>query len=187
MWVIRVVVIVVAFALGWFAMDWVLTRPKTYNNTTAGYSYTYPGKWKKVDPNSFNMNITSGGLVSADFSVADGASESKATHVLFSGTMPSMGLDWATASSRWRQSFSNLSGIPAGMTITPPTFTDTTVGGKPALSVKMNLSAGGISWDMDVTMVQNGSNFIMLVFMDRKPAGTQEKFQEILKTVKFKT
>jgi hypothetical protein len=166
-------------------MDWMLNRPRTYTNESSGYSFVYPGGWKKVDPASLDLGAAVAGLVTADFAAADGATEEKANHVLVSGSMPSMGLDWATACSRWRQSFSEPPDMPSMVTMSAATFADTTVGGKPALSVKMTLSALNESWNMDMTIVQNGSTFLMMVFMYRPSTGSPGPFEEVLRSTKF--
>jgi hypothetical protein len=189
-WAIRVVVVVLYFALGWYGMAWVLTRPRTFNSTTSGITFTYPGKWKKVVGSGFGITAaaSTGGQMTAEIELADGNSETSANYYLAVGSIKGMTVDFETFKSRLRQAdtASLAAAMPAGATVTGLTFSDTTVGSAPAFSVKYTASFSGNTFDCDLTFAQRGSTLYLLGFRAKKPKGTSDTFQELLKTVKFK-
>lgn len=188
MWVLRVVVIVVFFAAGWFLTGWLLNRPKTFTSAGTGISFTYPGKWKKVDQSAFamGMGITGGASVKTELTLADGISDETCNNFLAVASVMSP-LDWETAKANWRTAYGgDMSKIvPAGMSITTPTFTDLTVAGKPAFSVKFTMAYQTVKYDCDITIMQEGATYHLLAFLSKPRKGTNTTFQDLLKTVKF--
>ncbi|MHB8893703.1 MAG: hypothetical protein ACYC99_00790 [Candidatus Geothermincolia bacterium] len=186
-WAIRIVVIVVCFAVGWFGMDYILTRPKTFTSSNGSYSFTYPGKWKKADPSGLAVSGIGGGTMTMEIGLADSNSEAP-EYAFLAGTTPML-VDWPTAKARMQESAAkdDSAGLPAGQTVTTRTFTDVTIGGKPALSMKCTWSSQGISYDCDFMMVQNGTSLQVFMMMAKKPKGTLDKFQDILKSIKFRS
>lgn len=190
MWIIRVVVIVACFAAGWYATDWFLTRPRTFTSASTGISFTYPGKWNKVDASSFAMGVglTGGSAANTELTLADGSSNETANNFLGVASVAST-VDWVTAKSRWQAAYgSDLSKIvPVGVQVSTPTFTELTVSGNAAYSVKMTMTYMNTKYDCDVTIVQDGTTYHLLAFVSKPPKGNNTTFQDLLKTVKFKS
>lgn len=191
MWLIRVTVVVVCFAIGWYGMDWFLTRPRTFNSPTSAISFTYPGKWKKVTGTGFGIAAAANtsGQMTAEVELADGNSETNANYYLAVGSSKGLTTDFETIKSRLRETDPSVltANMPSGSTVTGLTFTDTTIAGAPAVSMKYTASFSGYTSDCDVTFIQSGNTLYLLAFRAKKPKGTGEKFQELLRTVKFKT
>jgi hypothetical protein len=190
MWIVRVVVIVVCFAGGWFLTGWILNRPKTFTSAGTGISFTYPGNWKKVDESAFAMGlgITGGAAVKTELTLADGVSDETSNNFLAVASVMSV-LDWETAKANWRAAYAgDVSKIaPAGMSITTPTYNDLTVTGKPAFSVKFTMTYQTLKYDCDITIMQEGATYHLLAFVSKPPKGTNTTFQDLLKTVRFNT
>ena len=190
-WVLRIVVIAVCFAIGWYAADWVLTRPKTFKSPTSGISFTYPGNWKHVTGSGFGIAAAAntGGQMSVETELADGNTETNAAYYLAVGSIKGMTIDFETFKSRVRGATASsiTANMPAGSAVTGLTFSDVTVAGSPGLSMKYIASYSGMTFDCDVTFVENGGVLYLFGFQAKKPTGTNGAFQNLLKTVKFKT
>jgi hypothetical protein len=187
MWVIRIVVIAACFAIGWYGMDYFLSRPKTYTNPSGTFSFSYPGKWKKVDTSGSAFTSFAGGM-NAELGLADGTSDANSNYIVFVANVP-VAVDWATAKARLQSSSgeSMSASLPQGATMTARTFTEVTVDGKPGLSIRFSVTAGGTTYACDMTVVLNGQTLQAILLMAKQPKGSTTKMQDILKTVKFKS
>lgn len=187
--VVAVLSFVVFFAAGWFAMDWFLTRPKTFTSQAAGFSFQYPGKWKKINDTGFNTSfgVASGGVPSTtEVLLADGTNDSNTSNFLAVVTVPNIPTSWETTKNKIADSTSDIaSGMPAGSTTTTPVYTDLTVAGNPAASAKMSVTAMGLTMDFDITMLQKGSTLYIFEYIALKPKGDLGKLKGILDTVKL--
>ena len=188
MWVIRVVVIVACFAAGWYATDWVLNRHKSYTSAGSGISFTYPGQWKPVSGSSFSMGagLTGGQGVNTEVTLADGATDATFNNFLGVAAVAST-IDWESAKARWQVVYgTDLSRLmPLGVQVSPATFADLTVAGKPAYSARFTMTYMNVKYDCDITVVQDGGTYHVLAFVAKPPKGTNATFQELLKSVKF--
>jgi len=97
-------------------------------------------------------------------------------------------VDWATAKGRLQDAYGQdiSASIPAGTTISPRSFADITVDGKPALSVRFSLSNAGVTYNCDLTLFQNGKTYQAVMMMAKQPKGSATKIDDFLKTVKLK-
>lgn len=183
--VVGVIVTVVFFAVGWFATDWFLNRPKTFTSSNGSFTFSYPGKWKRADPGALSLSGVGGADMTMEIAIADANSELP-NLVFFAGSAIAP-VDWATAKARVIQGYSGdlSSQLPLGATMTPRTFTDVTIGGKTGLSIKMGLTYQGTTYDCDLIIVQNGVTYQAFMMMAKKPNATLDKFDSILKSLKF--
>jgi hypothetical protein len=189
MWAIRVVVIVVCFALGWFAMDAFLNRTRTFSNANAKISFSYPGKWKTVDTSGMTVGtFGSGSPFTWEVILADGTSEATSNHMIYVASAFSL-QEWdkfkANIQNNAAATFAKV--LPQGGTVTTPTFADVTVAGKPGLSVRFSASYQGTTYDCDYTFVQNGSTMYMIFYQGRQGKSSSKTFEDLLKTVKLKS
>lgn len=189
MWSVRIVVIVVCFALGWFAMDLYLNRTRTFSNANSKISFTYPGKWKKVDTSGMTVGtFGSDSPFTWEVIFADGSSEQSSNHMLYVAS--------ANSVQNWDQFKANIvnnaaatftKALPQGGTVTTHVFADVTVAGRPGLSVRFSAGYQGITYECDYTFVQNGSTMYMLFYQGRQGKSSNKTFQDLLKTVKLET
>ncbi len=186
-WVIGIVAVAVTAAVGWFGMDYILSRPKTFTSGNGSYSFTYPGKWKKADSSAFALAGLSTSGVNTEVALADSSAEDP-NHVFFSGTTVAPG-DWATIKARLLETYSKgISGsMPPGVSVSSPTFKDVEIGGKPGLSIRFTLTYQKMTYDCDMTVVQNGISVQIILMMAKKPGASLDEFQEILKSIKYKS
>lgn len=189
MWSIRVVVIVVCFALGWFAMDTFLNRSRTFTNANSKITFSYPGKWKTVDTSGLTVGtFGSGSPFTWEVILADGSSESTSNHTLYVASAFSLqNWDEFKANTQKNAAATFAKALPQGGTVTTPVFSDVTVAGKPGLSVKFSASYQGTTYDCDYTFVQNGSTMYMLFYQGRQGKSSGKTFEDLLKSIKFKT
>jgi len=187
MWTIRIAVIVVCFAIGWFGMDYVLTRPKIFTGNGGSYSFMYPGKWKKADSSSLAFTGLTGSDMKMEVGLADINSVTP-NYIFLAGTA-SAPVDWPTAKARLIEGYSRdlTTAMSQGASISKRTFSDVTIDGKPGLSIKFSMTLQGTTYDCNLIIVQNSLSFQALMMMAKKPGGTLDKFQDIVKSFKFKT
>lgn len=186
-----IVICALFFVAGYFGADYIidaLKKPVTYKSTKANFSLMYPGKWKKANNSDFGLvnGLGMGGLLAPEVIVADGSNEDDMKNFLAVGSISTMGTSWQQAVAGWRDAFSKpLPVMPAGTTMTPGAITDTTVAGRPALSIKLEMAHQGTKYDCDITMFGAGARYVMMAFLSKNPGGSMKEFRDIVESVKI--
>ena len=185
---VSVLILIVFGAIGWFGMNWFLSRPKTYTSATSGISFTYPGKWKKFDTSSMADFSTAMTMVTNEIVVAD-RGDDKMTYLAAAGSVPMMGKDWATLCAEYDKRLVQVQStpVPAGVSISAVSGVQTAVGGNPSYKLKFTVTAQGANYEVESDFIQHGDKVYIMTFMVGKPKGSSDQVQKILDSIKFKT
>ena len=187
LWAIRLAAIAACVAVGWFGMDYILGRPRTFTSARGSYSFSYPGKWKKADPSELALSEVGGAGTTMEVGLAD-ADSSEPNYIFLAGSAAAP-VDWPAARAKLIEGYSRdlSSQVPEGARVSPRTFEDVKVGGRPGLSIRFGMTYRGTTYDCDLTMLGNGRSFLVLMMMARRPNASLGTFDTILKSMKFNT
>lgn len=187
LWAVRVAAIAACVAIGWFGMDYILGRPRTFTSPGGSYSFSYPGKWKKADPSELALSGIGGADTTMEVGLAD-ADSSSPDYIFLAGTAAAP-VDWPVARNRLIEGYSQdlSSRVPGGASVSPRSFKDVTAGGRPGLSVRFSMTYRGTTYDCDLTMLGNGRSLTVLMMMGRRPNAKPDTFDRILESMKFNT
>lgn len=185
---------IVACSIGGFFAGWYLVGGgnTTFTSASSNISFSYPRKWKKINPQDLGASTMMGTSYMGfgyELMVADAKGEDLKSFLAEANSPISPPNDIASAKTAIQSEFSQqMSGyLPAGATMSTPVFVDLTVGGSPAFSTRFTLTVKGESYYCDMTFVQNGSTAYLLVYMGKsKDVQIPPEFQKVLDSVQFK-